>query len=414
MSWLLGLLDAILPGAGLFVLLQTTLLYGSLLGLLMLVRRPHPAGPVAAFLTVLLPQFFVFSALVWKDVLFAASGVAGFVLVAQAAAHWSELRLRVALIAGAIVLLALAALTRQNGIVLVPFAALALGWAQARHAGPRKFLMAAASVAGVLVTTGVLAVASEAALELRTNGESSPLAQLRLLETYDLAGALAADPTLPLAQIHDDDPGLETILRTEAAKRYTPASEEPLANLPSLQTALQNVDDDTVPLAWREFVLSRPLLYLKLRWDVFRWVFFTPDIVFCRPGFSGVSGPDDVMRALHLKTRADARDRFVSGYTMFVGNTPLLRHWFYALVAIVCIVLLLRRRRPEDIAVAAMLGGMLAFTASFFFISLVCDYRYLYPLDAAALAGLFYVALSWEEKFWRGGASKNDVIPGRA
>jgi hypothetical protein len=126
---------------------------------------------------------------------------------------------------------------------------------------------------------------------------------------------------------------------------------------------------------------------------VFRWVFFTPDIVFCRPGFSGVSGPDDVMRALHLAPRADARDRFVSGYTMFVAKTPLVRHWFYALIAIAAILLLLRRRRPEDLAVAALLGGMLAFTASFFFISLVCDYRYLYPLDAAALAGLFYVAI---------------------
>ena len=59
------------------------------------------------------------------------------------------------------------------------------------------------------------------------------------------------------------------------------------------------------------------------------------------------------------------------------------------------LILLLRRRRPADIAMAGMLGGALACTASFFFISIACDYRYLYALDLSALLAAFYLSLDW-------------------
>ena len=42
---------------------------------------------------------------------------------------------------------------------------------------------------------------------------------------------------------------------------------------------------------------------------------------------------------------------------------------------------------------AGLMLGVLAFTASFFVISIACDYRYLYALDLAAVAGLLYLAL---------------------
>jgi hypothetical protein len=56
-------------------------------------------------------------------------------------------------------------------------------------------------------------------------------------------------------------------------------------------------------------------------------------------------------------------------------------------------ILLLRRRRPADVSIAAMLFASLLFTASFFAVSIACDYRYLYFLDLAAMTALFYVAL---------------------
>jgi hypothetical protein len=46
----------------------------------------------------------------------------------------------------------------------------------------------------------------------------------------------------------------------------------------------------------------------------------------------------------------------------------------------------------------------MAFAASFFIISIACDYRYLYFADLAALAGLLYAAvdppLPWLKRPW--------------
>ena len=48
---------------------------------------------------------------------------------------------------------------------------------------------------------------------------------------------------------------------------------------------------------------------------------------------------------------------------------------------------LLWRRRDMDLMAASLLAAALAFTASFFVVSIACDYRYLYFLDLAAMAG---------------------------
>ena len=43
-----------------------------------------------------------------------------------------------------------------------------------------------------------------------------------------------------------------------------------------------------------------------------------------------------------------------------------------------------------------MLAAALAFAMSFAVISIACDYRYLYDLDLAAMAGALYAAATWK------------------
>ena len=74
------------------------------------------------------------------------------------------------------------------------------------------------------------------------------------------------------------------------------------------------------------------------------------------------------------------------------------------------LVLFLKRRAPGDTAFAFLLLAAFAFTASFFVISIACDYRYLYALDLAVIAAAFYLALDpaylfqvvamWSGSFW--------------
>ncbi len=130
-----------------------------------------------------------------------------------------------------------------------------------------------------------------------------------------------------------------------------------------------------------------------MRWAAFRWVFLTPDIAACVPYYFGVDGPPETMKALGYHRRWDSRDQALEDYARHFLGTPVLSHGFYALIAVLALILLLVRRTPADLAVAGMLAASLAFAASFFVIAIACDYRYLYALDLAAMAALFYLAL---------------------
>ena len=136
MSWLLGVSDA-LPGppAAWIVGFDMILAFGSLIAVLWLAKGQSWAAVAAAAVTLVLPQFFLLQAIVWKDTLLADAVLTGFVLIGLAAKHWRRPRLRFALLAGSVMVLALAILTRQNGIVVLPFAAAGLGIIAIRFEG---------------------------------------------------------------------------------------------------------------------------------------------------------------------------------------------------------------------------------------------------------------------------------------
>ena len=398
MAWLLGLGDAVVPGTGLFIAFDAALAFGAMAGVLRLARGPirWPAAAVGAAV-VLSPQMLIYQAIVWKDVLFADGAVAGFVCLALAAARWTAPRRRWLLLGGAFVLLTLAALARQNGLVILPFAAAATGWIAAHKGLPRW--RAAALGAGTLLALLVCVFGGNALLNLRGDGESGPAEQFRLLQLYDLAGALAQEPSLSLAPLDADQPELAAVLRRDAARLYTPVRNDPLVSAPALQRPLEDLDADALRSTWGMLLTQHPWLYVRVRARDFAWVLFTPDIAACRPIFTGIEGPAAEMKTLGLLPRRDARDLALERYGKSFFATPVLSHIPFLLIALGGLWLLLRRRRPEDLAMAALLAGALAFTASFFFIAISCDYRYLYLLDLSALAALLYLSLDMRSAF---------------
>src|ERR1700743_319721 len=195
MAWLLGVVDAILPGTGLFILLDSLLLLAAMLMVLAIARRVSWAAAGVAALCVLLPQFALYQAVVWKDVLFADAAVAGFAALACAPACWGKQRVRLAWIALAFALLALAALTRQNGVIVLGAGAVALVLiAPGRRIG---LAYAGAALAGAMC---VVCAASTMLARHSDDGEG-PVAQLKILRLYDLIGAVAQDPSLPLDRL---------------------------------------------------------------------------------------------------------------------------------------------------------------------------------------------------------------------
>jgi hypothetical protein len=313
---------------------------------------------------------------------------------------------RVALIGAAILLLTLAALARQNGIVLLPFAGLALGL-MARRNGQTMTRAALFAISTCLIVS-LLTLAATAALAARVVAGRGAAKQVRLLELYDLEGALSANHALPLPDLQRKNPGLLRLMRGEGEKFYSPTRSDTLIHASRLQAALGGAPDDVLHRSWSGFVLHHPLSYLRDRAAVFRWVFLTPDLRFCLPYAVGLRGPPRAMQALGLKPRVSARDKLVDGYGKALLGTPLFSHLTFLLLATAELGVLLFRRRTADMVVIAMLAAAIAFAASFFFLSIACDYRYLYFLDLAALAALIHLAL---DPHVRSNVQRGIVIP---
>ena len=102
---------------------------GRLLALLSL--KPRSTGTVVVALAIVLtPQFLMFQGEIWKDMLFANAAIAGFAALAAFAKterrRWLVLAAAAAGAGGGV---------RQNGVVLLPVAALALAWPRHASAG---------------------------------------------------------------------------------------------------------------------------------------------------------------------------------------------------------------------------------------------------------------------------------------
>lgn len=400
-SWLLGIGDAILPGTALFAAADTAIIFGCLLALLSLKPR---AGWLSAVLVVIfaaLPQFLIYPGIVWKDVLFAGVSVMAFVVLTYAAADWVDVRKRYPLIAIAFGLFVLSALVRQNGIVMLASGTVALGWIAWRHE-PDGWRGALKLAGGALVASLIVFSLANVALGTRLVNVTGYARQFKLLEMYDIVAIVSADPKVPLTEFDKSDIAFSAAIRSDGVKLYKPQRNDPLAGSPSLSNALQAAPPSLVTAQWLDLLTHYPLLYIEQRADMFYWVVFTPQIAKCLPFTVGVEGPQSTMDDLNMSARWDDRDQRLSDYATAFENTPAFSHVFFTILSIIAIVMLLLRRSDTDITIAAMMASYLVFALTYFFISLACDYRYLYGLDLSAMLGWFYMALDWPRAASRG------------
>jgi len=378
MAWLLGLFDRLVPGTLLFLIFQSLLLLGALLALLWLKPRGWASAVLAAAI-VAMPQWLLYQGEIWKDILFANAAIAGF----AALAVYAQTR-RQAALALALLLLVLAASTRQNGLVLLPVAAVTTGVIARRQGVPgwRHGLL-------FLLAALVLTAAVNLALAQHTDGGDGASAELRLGQSYDLAGALARKPglVLPLGA----DPELDRVLRSRGRALYTPLHNDPMAADPAVSRALTDPPDGVIAGAWRSLILDHPLLYLETRWAAFAAVLTTPDVLACHFAVIGVSGPPALLKRLSLTGGIRAQDQRLGDYAHLFFGTPVFSHLAWGGLALVLLVLLIRRGEPADLAVAGLLCGAFAFIITFAIISIACDYRYLVFLDLSAMAAALYL-----------------------
>jgi hypothetical protein len=397
MSWLLGLLDQAGPAPALFVLLDTVLITGALVALVLLGRRSPWPTAVIALIAVAIPQLLIYPAIVWKDVLFAGASTAGFTSLAYAARFWRFGPARLALLAASLALLSLAAMTRQNGAVVLPFAAIAVAWIAARApAGWRsrglQYGVAFAAMSLAIVSAGSIALTPRGAAPT-----DSVRGQLGNLQTYDIVRALALSPRLELRVLHARAPWFERLLRTDGLEHYSPVRIDGLQKV--MEKAATHPDSaELIAAQWRDMFSRNPWLYLTVRSDAFRWVLLSPSPDACLLVYTGVSGPSEEMSDVGLAPRKTSDDDALAEYALSFAGTPVFSHAAYGALGCVLLFALMRRRLTTDIAVAAMLAAALTFAAAFLVISIACDYRYLYDLDIAVIAASLYSVATWRER----------------
>lgn len=386
----LAIFDSIVPGTGLYLVASGFILFASLLGLRGLRPRASWTAVPVALLMVASPAILVFQGIVWKDILFANLGIGGFFLLARASVSWPARRPPWIVLAGALLALALAAQVRQNGIILAPFAALAIAWTVRGEGWRRSLAWSLGSLLAIVVASHLIGLASQPA---KAGPDKASGVGVRILEQYDIIGAVAHDPTLQLRVFNAADPEAQMVIRARGAPLYTPVRIDYLDADPAVGAVLWRQSDQVVRDQWLDIVLHHPRAYLAHRLDVFRWVFLTPKIDSCLPLFVGVDGPADTLKKLEIAGGKDASDRAIYNYGTWFLDGPLYSHLSYALTALLTAGVLLLRRDRADVVMVAMLAASLAFAGSFLAISIACDYRYLYFLDLAALTGLLYLAL---------------------
>ena len=278
---------------------------------------------------------------------------------------------------------------RQNGVIVLPCAALALGAIAASQ--EKRWPAGAVYGVALLIASSTVALTANAALELRSDGSTAVEDQFKVLRLYDITGMAKMRPGLPLPVLEKDAPTLAKLIRSDGVRLFSPLKNDTLETSKRLIAALDDTDAPVLAEQWRALIIRHPGTYLALRAKLFRWVFFPPHEELCHPYHVGYEGNSADLKALGIRPRADARDYFLSDYGNALLGTPVFAHPVYAAVVLLALVALLRRRRPQDLAMAGLLAAALVFSLSFFVISIACDYRYLYVLDLSAIAAALYL-----------------------
>jgi hypothetical protein len=184
-------------------------------------------------------------------------------------------------------------------------------------------------------------------------------------------------------------PRLSHLMRGDGVRLYSPLLNDTLEQSPALLEAADKAPS-LLAAQWKDLLLRHPGLYLAERWPVFRWTVAPPDVAQCHPAFAGIDGDPADLKALGLSARVRPQDAMLAAYARSWMGTPILSHLTFLILAVLLLGTFLRRRGVEDIAMAGLMAGALVYAASYFMLSIACDYRYLDFVDLAAMSGVFY------------------------
>jgi hypothetical protein len=273
-------------------------------------------------------------------------------------------------------------------------AALALGWIGSGGRWRRGLAWGLDGLAAVILLSKVMTTLALGGMAVTPDSPSADATKtgISILQKYDVIGAAALDPTYRLDIMAKENPRATAIILERAKLDYSGRRVDFIDRDPAISQAMWLIPDEVASRQWVDLVTRHTGLYLRLRWEDLRWTFVPRVFDFCLPIYVGVDAPAQLLTGMGLQHRYVQADVELANYASWFLDTPAYSHLAWALVSLVLAGLLLLRRQPADIAMAALQLAGVGFSASFFLITIACDYRYLYFTDLAALVGLVYVA----------------------
>lgn len=324
------------------------------------------------------PVVFLYVGIVWKDVLFAS--LLGFAFAcALAASRQARAVSSILLALVAMACLVLAAHTRQQGLYLLPILLLA----------PLVALRAIAARFGVstlrlVSATALLIVLGYSSVTRWTNarisrGEANDINfGLGLIVTYDILGMLRYGPD-GMAEVKVSLP--PEVSAAAVAAAYSPQRIDQIGRVPALRSAMRDMNPSQRFTVWRTLLLLHPVAYLNHRAATASWLLGMHGVERCLPVHVGVEGDVDALAAMRIAVTNGVRDDFLFKLSLLLRDTPWLRH--YATVAMLALTLIggwRQRRASGGQIVLIFAGGMAIFVGSMLFLTIACDFRYLYPV----------------------------------
>jgi hypothetical protein len=368
MTALWGAIEPLAPGSASMFLFIAALYWLAFAALgLALARRSVWLG-MAAPVLALAPPAFVFSGIIWRDVLLAASWLLAAAL-AYAVADRTDAWRRVAQ-ALALALLAFGFLMRPNGLFAAPILAAGLIW-------PGRFDLRRAALAYIPIAV-VLALMVPLVYYAMLNAKHQHL--LHAIFVFDLGGIthFTGENQFPVAWSTD-----ETAMLT--GRCYQPTDWDIYWTRQPCLFVMQRLEADKIfgsrelLLAWLHALAAHPLAYLEHRTAVManfllaqNLTMWTVDIA--HPGQIVFADNPWFMAVKSLHDR--------------LAPTPLFRAGTWLLLCVAWCVLAWRRRAtPEGAFLIGTCGSAIVYLATLFAVGVASDFRYALWAVFAVLAG---------------------------
>ena len=369
--------NRVVTGPGGMLTVHLALLWAGLWAIAEAARRSGLRHAWAIVPIGVLPWIASIAGVIWKDVGMAYALLCAGGLVALA--ETSGRRLRIATIAGALVLIAYATMVRANGA----FAALALAVYAAATALPRASRARIVASGAIFVA---LVLGGQQLLERRLL-DASPRHLSQLVMLFDLAGIACrgGEVDIPAAfQAPSYD-------RAALCRAYDPDQVDTLLFFPAhpLEQSFDRRDVAKLRQAWIAAALAHPQLYLAHRAYSFAGLL----------GLHSVPEHYRYLRQPYMQPNpwgfAFTPNAFSSAFDASVdalAGSGLFNGTFWIAVASILLVLIAILRLAARLETALLASGLMN-ALPYFFFSLAPNYRFLYWTVLATTAALALLVL---------------------